>query len=128
MSAVEGLEKVEMPRCRNHGFCCGAGGARFYMEETIGKRVNHERIDEALELDPDLVSTACPFCFVMLDDAVSDKVGSGSLGEGQVKVVDVSQILAESLLPLAAVNGNGDHKSVNVGADEGSNEERAGQP
>ncbi len=64
----------------------------------------------------------------MLDDAVSDKVGSGSLGEGQVKVVDVSQILAESLLPLAAVNGNGDHKSVNVGADEGSNEERAGQP
>ena len=136
VSAVEGLEKVEMPRCRNHGFCCGAGGARFYMEETIGKRVNHERIDEALELDPDLVSTACPFCFVMLDDAVSDKVGSGSLSEGQVKVVDVSQILAESLLPVAAVNGNGDHKSVNVGAtaagdgeaDEGSHAERAGQP
>ena len=115
VSAVEGLEKVEMGRCRNHGFCCGAGGARFYMEETIGKRVNHERIDEALELDPDLVSTACPFCLVMLDDAVSDKMGSGSLAEGSVKVVDVSQILAESLLPVAAVNGNGEHKSVNVG-------------
>ena len=128
VSAVEGLEKVEMPRCRNHGFCCGAGGARFYMEETIGKRVNHERIDEALELEPDLVSTACPFCFVMLDDAVSDKVGSGSLAEGKVKVVDVSQILAESLLPVAAVNGNAAHKSVTVGADEGSNTERAGQP
>ncbi len=137
VSAVEGLEKVEMGRCRNHGFCCGAGGARFYMEETIGKRVNHERIDEALELDPDLVSTACPFCLVMLDDAVSDKMGSGSLAEGSVKVVDVSQILAESLLPLATVNGDGDHKSVNVGAvaagsvnnpDEDSNAERAGHP
>jgi Fe-S oxidoreductase len=112
VDAVAGLEKVEMPRCRNHGFCCGAGGARFFMEETVGKRVNHERIDEALELQPDLVSTACPFCFVMLDDAVQDKVGSGDLREGQVKVVDVSQILAESLLPLAAVNGNGEHPSV----------------
>ena len=142
VDAVAGLEKVEMPRCRNHGFCCGAGGARFYMEETIGKRVNHERIDEALELEPDLVSTACPFCFVMLDDAVSDKVGSGALAEGTTKVVDVSQILAESLLPLASINGDGDHKSVNVaagaatgpgsppadGPDEGSHAERAGQP
>ena len=128
VSAVQGLDKVEMPRCRNHGFCCGAGGARFYMEETIGKRVNHERIDEALDLEPDLVSTACPFCLVMLDDAVSDKMGSGSLTEGQVKVVDVSQILAESLLPLAAVNGDAGHKSVTVAADEGSNEEREGHP
>jgi Fe-S oxidoreductase len=128
VDAVEGLEKVEMPRCRNHGFCCGAGGARFYMEETIGKRVNHERIDEALELEPDLVSTACPFCFVMLDDAVSDKVGKGELAEGRTKVVDVSQILAESLLPVAAVNGDANHKSVTVGAEEGSTAERAGQP
>ncbi|MPZ74519.1 MAG: 4Fe-4S dicluster domain-containing protein [Nitriliruptorales bacterium] len=129
VDAVQGLEKVEMQRCRNHGFCCGAGGARFYMEETIGKRVNHERIDEALELDPDLVSTACPFCFAMLDDAVSDKVGRGDLAEGRTKVVDVSQILAESLLPVAAVNGERDHKSVNVAVpEEGSNAERAGQP
>jgi Fe-S oxidoreductase len=128
VDSVAGLDKVEMPRCRNQGFCCGAGGARFYMEETIGKRVNHERIDEALELQPDIVSTACPFCFVMLDDAVSDKVGSGALGEGKVKVVDVSQVLAESLLPLASVNGDGDHTSVNVEADEGSEAERAGQP
>ena len=116
VSAVDGLEKVEMQRCRNQGFCCGAGGARFYMEETVGKRVNHERIDEALALEPDLVSTACPFCFVMLDDAVNDKVGKGDVAEGKVKVVDVSQILAESLLPVAAVNGDGGHKSVTAGA------------
>ncbi|MDQ3708400.1 MAG: (Fe-S)-binding protein, partial [Actinomycetota bacterium] len=105
VDTVAGLEKVEMGRCRSRGFCCGAGGARFYMEEPLGKRVNHERIDEALELHPDLVSTACPFCMVMLDDAVADKTGRGELEQGQVRVVDVAQILAESLLPVAAVNG-----------------------
>jgi Fe-S oxidoreductase len=121
VDGVEGLTKVEMPRCRNHGFCCGAGGARFFMEETIGKRVNHERIDEALEQNPDFVSTACPFCIVMLDDAVNDKVGRKELAEGQVRVVDVSQILAQSLLPVASVNGDAGHKSVNVG-DTGAEE------
>jgi Fe-S oxidoreductase len=112
VDSVAGLEKVEMPRCRNHGFCCGAGGARMWMEETIGKRINHERIDEALSLEPDLVASACPFCMVMLDDAVNDKAGRGELREGQVKVVDVSQILAESLLPVASVNGDAHHPSV----------------
>jgi Fe-S oxidoreductase len=106
MGTVAGVEAVEMPRCRNKGFCCGAGGARFFMEETIGKRVNHERIDEALALEPDVVSTACPFCLVMLDDAVADRTGGGKLSEGQVQVVDVSAILAESLLPVAQVNGD----------------------
>jgi Fe-S oxidoreductase len=99
VDAVPGLEKVEMPRCRNHGFCCGAGGARFFMEERIGKRVNHERIDEALALQPDLISTACPFCLVMLDDAVNDRVGAKRLPEGRTRIVDVSQILARSVLP-----------------------------
>lgn len=112
VDAVAGLETVEMPRCRNKGFCCGAGGARFYMEERIGKRVNLERIDEALALEPDVVSTACPFCLVMLDDAVQDRTGSGDLAEGQVKVVDVSRILADSLLPVAAVNGDATHPSA----------------
>ncbi|MGH8930177.1 MAG: (Fe-S)-binding protein [Egibacteraceae bacterium] len=101
VNAVAGLEKVEMPRCRNHGFCCGAGGARFFMEERVGTRVNHERIDEALALEPDLVSTACPFCLVMLDDAVNDKVGAKALPSGRTRVVDVSQILAQSLSPTA---------------------------
>jgi Fe-S oxidoreductase len=111
VDAVAGLEAVEMPRCRNRGFCCGAGGARFFMEEDIGKRVNHERIDEALALDPDVVSTACPFCLVMLDDAVQDRTGSGRLSEGQVSVVDVSALLARSLLPVAQINGDAGHPS-----------------
>jgi Fe-S oxidoreductase len=117
ISAVDGLEAVEMPRCRNKGFCCGAGGARFFMEEDIGKRVNHERIDEALSLDPDVVSTACPFCLVMLDDAVQDRAGKGQLAEGQVSVVDVSSILAQSLLPVAAVNGDDGHPSTSAAGD-----------
>jgi Fe-S oxidoreductase len=112
VDAVAGLEAVEMPRCRNRGFCCGAGGARFYMEETIGKRVNTERIDEALALKPDIVSTACPFCLVMLDDAVQDRTGPDGLAEGQVRVVDVSSVLAQSLLPVAAVNGDAEHPSA----------------
>jgi hypothetical protein len=60
----------------------------------------------------------------MLDDAVSDKQGSKDLAEGQVRVVDVSQILAESLLPVADVNGDGAHPSVTAGEDAG---EPAGQ-
>jgi len=116
VDTVAGLDKVEMPRCRNQGFCCGAGGARMWMEETLGKRVNHERVDEALAQNPDLVSTACPFCMVMLDDAVTDKTARGELDEGQVSVVDVSQILSQSLLPLAAVNGDVGHRSVNAAA------------
>ena len=85
-----------MHRCKERGFCCGAGGARFWMEEKIGKRINVERTDEALGLDPDLISTACPFCMVMLSDAVAAKVGEGEARE-DVQVLDVAQILQQSL-------------------------------
>jgi heterodisulfide reductase subunit B len=86
-----------MPRCKERGFCCGAGGARMWMEEKIGKRVNVERTDEALALDPDIISTACPFCIVMISDAVTAKQQDGSAKDG-VQVLDVSQILARSLV------------------------------
>ena len=66
-----------MHRCKSRGFCCGAGGARMWMEERIGKRINNERIDEALALDPDTISTACPYCMVMLGDAVNAKKAAG---------------------------------------------------
>ncbi|MBO0829914.1 MAG: (Fe-S)-binding protein [Streptosporangiales bacterium] len=93
---VPGLTSQEMHRCRERGFCCGAGGARMWMEETIGKRVNTERIEEALALDPDTVSTACPYCLVMLGDAIKAKQSEGAAREG-VEVVDVSSLLLRSL-------------------------------
>ena len=85
-----------MHRCKDRGFCCGAGGARFWMEEKIGKRINRERTDEAIGLDPDVIGTACPFCMVMLSDAVSAKQHSGQAREG-VEVLDVAQLLQRSV-------------------------------
>jgi Fe-S oxidoreductase len=98
LAAIPGLFSQEMPRCKERGFCCGAGGARMWMEERIGKKINVERTDEALGLDPDLIGTACPFCMVMLSDAVTARVQEGTASE-DVKVLDVSQILARSLAP-----------------------------
>ena len=85
-----------MHRCKERGFCCGAGGARMWMEEKIGKRINVERVDEALALDPDIVSTACPFCLVMLGDAVTAKKQDGEARE-DVEVLDVAQLLLRSV-------------------------------
>jgi Fe-S oxidoreductase len=68
----------------------------MWMEEKIGKRINVERVDEALALDPDVVSTACPFCLVMLGDAVTAKQQAGS-ARPDVSVVDVSQLLLASV-------------------------------
>jgi Fe-S oxidoreductase len=68
------------------------------MEERIGKRINTERIDEALGTDPDTISTGCPYCLVMLGDAVSAKKASGEAKES-LEVVDVAQLLARSVRP-----------------------------
>ena len=96
LGSIPALRSQEMHRCKERGFCCGAGGARMWMEEKIGKRVNIERTEEALGLDPDLISTACPFCMVMLTDAVTAKQADGSARD-DVAVLDVAQILRQSL-------------------------------
>jgi len=92
LSAMPGVEQIEMRRCKERGFCCGAGGARMWLEENIGKRVNMERMDEALGTGADVVSTACPYCMIMLDDAVR---ANGK--EDDVRVLDLSQLVEESL-------------------------------
>ena len=104
LASVPGLRTEEMHRCKERGFCCGAGGARMWMEERIGKRINVERVDEALSLDPDVVSTACPFCLVMLSDAVAAKQAAGE-ARADVEVVDVAQLLARSLRPAVEPSG-----------------------
>ncbi|MBB2747162.1 UNVERIFIED_ORG: Fe-S oxidoreductase [Microbispora rosea subsp. rosea] len=96
MAKVPGVQAQEMHRCKERGFCCGAGGARMWMEERIGKRINTERVDEALTTDPDTVSTACPFCLVMLGDAINEKKNAGQAKES-LEVVDVAQLLIKSI-------------------------------
>ncbi|MFJ9409227.1 (Fe-S)-binding protein [Streptomyces sp. NPDC101393] len=96
IAKVPGLRNEEMHRHKERGFCCGAGGARMWMEERIGKRINNERVDEALSLNPDIVSTACPFCLVMLTDSVNGKKNDGKARES-VQVVDVAQLLLDSV-------------------------------
>ncbi|HEY1920698.1 MAG TPA: (Fe-S)-binding protein [Streptosporangiaceae bacterium] len=96
MEQVPGVKAQEMHRCKERGFCCGAGGARMWMEERIGKRINTERIDEALGTDPDTISTGCPYCMVMLGDAVAAKKSSGEAKES-LEVVDVAQLLVRSV-------------------------------
>jgi Fe-S oxidoreductase len=70
----------------------------MWMEERIGKRINIERIDEALATGPDKVSTACPYCLVMLGDAIAAKKASGEAPES-LEIVDVAQLLARSVQP-----------------------------
>jgi Fe-S oxidoreductase len=108
MDQVPGVKAQEMHRCKEKGFCCGAGGARMWMEERIGKRINTERIDEALGTDPDTISTGCPYCMVMLGDAVNAKKSSGEAKES-LEVVDVAQLLARSIEQRApASSGSAD--------------------
>jgi Fe-S oxidoreductase len=90
LGSIPELRTVEMPRHRERGFCCGAGGARMWMEERIGKRVNEERMDEAAASGAASVGVACPFCLVMLDD------GARSAGHA-TEVLDVAELLARSL-------------------------------
>ncbi len=92
-----GANRVEMERHGDKSFCCGAGGARMWMEEKIGTRVNVNRGDEAIATGASKVAVACPFCSVMLNDAVVGRQGEGS-AQG-VEVVDVATLLLSAAKP-----------------------------
>jgi Fe-S oxidoreductase len=92
---LPGLNLVEMERSSDRSFCCGAGGARMWMEETIGERVNVNRSDEAIGTGASKVAVACPFCSVMLNDGVTARQAEGK-AEG-VQVVDLASVVLESV-------------------------------
>jgi Fe-S oxidoreductase len=93
VGSIKGIEVVEMQRNGTKGMCCGAGGARMWMEESVGTKVNDERAREALSTGATRVATACPFCFIMLDDGVK----AAGVDEDQVKVADLSIHLLDAI-------------------------------
>ncbi len=92
LASLSGVEVVEMPRHGTNSFCCGAGGARMWMEEHTGKKINIERTEEAVATGADTIATACPFCHIMLDDGVKE---TGN--DAQHRVVDIAVLMEEAL-------------------------------
>lgn len=89
-----GATLTEMPRHGKQSFCCGAGGARMWMEEKIGTAVNKTRADEAIATGAQTVAVACPFCSVMMSDAVASRQQDGQ-AEG-VEVTDIARLMLQA--------------------------------
>jgi len=85
-----GVEVTEMPRNQDRSFCCGAGGGRMWMEETIGTRINLNRVDEAIATEVKEVAVACPFCRIMVSDGMTAR-------ESDIGVLDVAQVLLRNV-------------------------------
>ena len=97
LEAVPGLRLVEMGRNQRQSFCCGAGGGRMWMEETLGSRINQNRVQEAVATGAKTIAANCPFCITMLRDGLNE------IGVEGVEVKDVAEIVASSLkLPIVA--------------------------
>jgi len=90
---IPGVELVEMDRNHNKSFCCGAGGGRMWLEENIGERINHLRVDQALAKDPQAIGANCPYCITMLEDGVKDKTDS----QHAVQVVDPAELIVKMI-------------------------------
>jgi Fe-S oxidoreductase len=93
IGSLKGIEIVEAGRNGTKGMCCGAGGARMFMEENIGKQVNVERSQELLATGASRIATACPFCYIMIDDGVKAQ----GVEEDEVKVGDLAMHVLEAL-------------------------------
>ena len=91
---MPGLTLVEMEKNRTRSFCCGGGGGRMWLEESIGTRINEMRIEQAIEAKAQIVATACPYCLQMFDDAIKTKAVEESL-----KVMDIAELVEGSTLP-----------------------------
>ncbi len=92
LKSIPGLKVIEMEKNRENGMCCGAGGGRMWMEETIGQRINEIRAEHAMETKASIVASACPFCKTMLTDGINAKGFSE-----QIQNMDIIEILEKSL-------------------------------
>jgi Fe-S oxidoreductase len=97
LASLPGAQVKEMPRNSERSFCCGAGGARMWMEENLGTRVNENRSAEALDLEPDVVAAACPFCIIMLSDGTTNVNAQRNGGARPVEVTDISELLLRAI-------------------------------
>ncbi|MDP3969947.1 MAG: heterodisulfide reductase-related iron-sulfur binding cluster [Nocardioides sp.] len=96
LTIIPDAEFTEMPRNSERSFCCGAGGARMWMEENTGERININRTKEAVETGADQIAVGCPFCRVMLSDGLTMQQSKGEARE-EVEVLDVAQMLLASI-------------------------------
>ncbi|MCP3033186.1 (Fe-S)-binding protein [Halobacillus sp. A1] len=94
LEMIPGVKVVEMKRNRSNGMCCGAGGGMMWMEEKSGNRMNVARTEQALEVEPTMISSGCPFCLTMLSDGTKAKEV-----EEKVSTMDIAEILAKSIFP-----------------------------
>jgi len=128
---ASGATLREMPRHAERSLCCGAGGARMWMEERIGKRINLERVDEALSTAPTKIATGCPFCRVMLTDGLTARQDSKDAAES-VQVVDVAQLLLDSITKGAPQKSTSEpakeHSVAEEAADVPTDESPTGTP
>ena len=92
LSSIGGVQLVEMDRSRARSFCCGAGGGRMWLEEDHGKRINEMRTDQALEKNPNVIATACPYCLTMLDDGIKVREKAES-----VKSLDIVELILNAM-------------------------------
>jgi Fe-S oxidoreductase len=103
LTAVDGLEVVEMERHGRDSFCCGAGGGRMWMEESRGTRINAERARQALATGADAVAVGCPFCLTMLGDGLA----GDPTNQASVTTLDLAEILAPVAVPGPSVRRSG---------------------
>jgi Fe-S oxidoreductase len=89
---ASGTRLTEMPRSGTTSFCCGAGGARMWMEEKLGTRINTNRTEEAVATGAGAIAVGCPFCRVMLSDGLTSLQGEQRAPE-ETEVLDVAQLL-----------------------------------
>ncbi|MEA2639354.1 MAG: hypothetical protein QOF51_748 [Chloroflexota bacterium] len=92
INSIPGIRLTEIHPCRERSLCCGAGGARAFMEESRGRRINQIRLEQAMAVNPERIATACPYCMMMFEDATGAKGVSDTL-----PVTDVAELMEASL-------------------------------